>query len=98
MKIIIKVIFKAIKILINAVLLPLNLLINSMMPDVADAISSINGFFSYITDACLWVKSWLPFYDWIWTLLVSVLIFKISVPAVAHIIKLVLAWYDKLKP
>lgn len=98
MKLIIKVIFSAVKLLINLILLPLDLLINSVAPDLTNVISSVNGFFTYITDAILWVKSWLPFYDIFWTSLVAVLVFKYTVPMITHIIKLILAWYDKLKP
>lgn len=98
MKLIVRVIFKAIKLLINLVLLPLDLLVQSVAPDLTDIIASVNGFFTYITDAILWVKSWLPFTSLFWTLLASVLVFKYTVPMITHAIKVILAWYDTLKP
>lgn len=98
MKYLIKAFFKVIKLLINLILLPLDLLIQNVAPDLSNIISSVNGFFTYITDAILWVKSWLPFYDIFWTSLVAVLVFKYTVPMITHLIKLVLAWYDTLKP
>lgn len=98
MKWLIKVIFKAVKLLLTAILTPLNLIINQFMPGVADIISQINGFFTAITNGVLWVKSWLPFTSAFYTILVSVLTFSIMVPLLTHSIKVIVAWYNKLKP
>lgn len=98
MKLIVKVIFKAVKALITIVLTPLDLLVNSVAPDISSLISNVNGFFSYITTAILWVKSWLPFTTAFWTILAGVLVFKYTVPMITHTIKTIIAWYDTLKP
>lgn len=98
MKLIIKVIFNAIQTLINLILLPLDLLIQNYAPDLSGVISNVTNFFDYVTDAVLWVKSWLPFTTAFWTILVAVLVFKYTIPLITHIIKVILAWYDTLKP
>lgn len=98
MKLIVKVLFSAVKALINLVLLPIDTIVHALMPDLSGAISQINSFFSYITDAILWVKSWLPFATSFWTILTAVLVFRYTVPLAVHGIKTVVAWYDTLKP
>lgn len=98
MKFLIKALFKVIKLLINLVLLPLNLLVQNVFPDTANLISNVNSFFTKITEGVLWVKSWLPFTDTFYIILVSVLVFKFTVPLIVHTIKLVVKWYNALKP
>lgn len=98
MKLIVKVIFKAVKSLINLILLPLDLVINGLFPDISSLITNVNSFFNSITTGILWVKSWLPFTTTFYVVLVAVLTFNILVPFTVHTIKNIIAWYNRLKP
>lgn len=98
MKWLIKAVFKVVKLLINIVLAPINLVITELMPATSNAITSVNQFFDKIKDGVLWVKSWLPFDEVFYIFLFSVLSYKFLAPLVAHSIHLVVGWYNKLKP
>lgn len=98
MKWLLKAIFSGIKFLINAILLPLNILISALFPSVNSVVGYVNGFFNWIEQFVLWVKSWIPLPQEFWTIFVAVIVAYYTVPLVVHTIKLILAWYDTLKP
>lgn len=98
MKFVIKVIFKALKILIRGVMLPINVIVGEFFPDVAEVVGMVNLFFQNITSGILWVKSWLPFTTGFYTTLVAIITFRLTVPLLVHGIKLLIKWYNVLKP
>ena len=95
---IIKGIFKLVIILVNAILTPINLLINSAFPSISTALSYVNDFFNYIGSLMSWILSWFHVPNPFLTLVVGYLIFRLSVPLAVHTIKLALHWYHILKP
>lgn len=98
MKWLIKVIFKAVKLLISVILAPIDAVLESLAPEVSGIIAGVVQFFEFLTDVVIWVKSWLPFTDAFWVALAGVLIFKYTIPLATHTIKVIVAWYNKLKP
>lgn len=98
MKLIIKVIFKAIIGLINIVLTPLDLLVSNVFPDLAYALGKVSGFFEWVLTFIRYVLSWLPFDSSFYVFLTAALIFYYSVPIMVRYIKLAINWYIALKP
>lgn len=98
MKFLIKAVFKVVKLMINLILLPLDLIIDGFLPELDTIIQYVNSFFTWLFDFIVWVLSWLPFSQTFYAILGAVLIFKFMVPFSAHTIKLVLKWYRTLVP
>lgn len=98
MKFLIKVIFKAVKLLITLITAPLDLLIKGLLPDISHGLSQVASFFDWLTDFVGYVLSWLPFTSSFYVFLIACLVFYYTIPLVAHTIKLIVAWYNALKP
>lgn len=98
MKFIIKVFFKVVKSMISLVLLPIDTLISSLIPNLSNAIQSLTNFYNWILTFGLWVKSWLPFNDTFYSFFGAVVIFRITLYLGVHMIKLGLRWYRMLMP
>lgn len=98
MKLIIKVIFSAIKGLIGLLLTPLDLLISNVFPDIASGLSYISGFLDWLTDFIRFVLSWLPFSSSFYIFISLCLGFYYLVPLMVHAFKIVINWYIALKP
>lgn len=95
---ILKGIFSLIIALVNLILVPIDTLINSAFPSIADAITQINNFFNYILSLIPYILSWFHLPIAFITLIVGYYTFKFTLPLAIHTIKLAIKWYDKLKP
>lgn len=91
-------IFKIVTSLVNVLLSPVNALINSYLPDLANIISLINKAFGYLfgyvgwwTDAMLLNSETVSFIILYWTI-------KLTLPLTVNAVKLAIKWYDKIKP
>lgn len=84
--------------LVGILLTPINLLINTLLPDVSTALNSIGGFFQVVSDGLGWVVSASGIPASAIAIIVATMVFKLTAPLVVHATKLALAWYDKLKP
>lgn len=91
-------VIKLISSLITLLLTPIDNLITSTMPGLADVLNSFGSFFNLIGNGIGWVISAFAIPTEILTLLISYWVFKLTVPLVAYTIKFILYWYDKLKP
>lgn len=96
-KSIINGIFKLIMALVNVLLAPIDLLIEQFLPDVAEALSYVSNFFDYIGGFIPWVISYTGLNEFVLTSIVNISVFILTVPLMVHVIKLALAWYNKLK-
>lgn len=95
---ILKGIFKLIISLVSLLLTPIDSLINSAFPSIADGIGYINSFLDYIGGIIPYVLSWFHLPTAFVTLVVGYITFKLTLPLAIHTIKLAIKWYDKLKP
>lgn len=91
-------IFKFFTILISALLAPIDNLITSALPDLSNALNSISGFLNLCTSSIGWVISLTGLSSSVISLIVAYFGFKLTAPLMFYFIKLILAWYNRLKP
>lgn len=95
---ILKGIFKLVISLVSLLLSPIDSLINSAFPSIAQGITYINNFLDYIGSLIPYILSWFHLPNYFITLVVGYMTFKLTVPLAVHTVKLAIKWYDKLKP
>lgn len=91
-------IIKLIVSLVSIILLPIDALITSLLPDLADALSSVGEFFQIISQSLGWVISATGISNKTILVIVIYYTFKLTAPLLVYMIKLAIKWYDKLKP
>lgn len=95
---ILKGIFSLIISLVNLLLTPIDALINSTMPALADGLGMVSNLFNYIASVVPWATSWFGFNSVVMGLFVSYMTFELTAPLAIHTIKLAIKWYNKIKP
>lgn len=83
--------------LIDIILIPLDLLIESLLPDISNVISYISSFFIYIGNLVPWVISYFGLNQEILSLIVLYFTFKLTAPITVRTIKMAVKWYNVLK-
>lgn len=91
-------IFKLIIGLVSVILSPIDLLITNALPSLDNALRAVASFFTYIGSSIGWVISLTGLSSETLSLLVLYFTFKLTAPMLFYMIKLALAWYNKLKP
>lgn len=94
---ILKGIFSLVISLVNILLLPIDSLINSTMPAIADGLNAVASFFSWVSNLMPWGISWFPINSAVITLFVGYMTFSLTAPLVVSTVKLAIKWYDKIK-
>lgn len=94
---ILKGIFKLIISLVNILLLPIDTLISTTMPSIADGLKMVSNLFNYIASIVPWAISWFGFNATVMGLFVGYMTFELTTPLIVSTIKLALKWYNKLK-
>lgn len=84
--------------LVNILLTPIDLLIETVLPDLSSGISAIGGFLNLISQGLGWVTSVTGLSSECLSLIVLFFTFKLTAPILFSTIKLAIKWYDKLKP
>lgn len=84
--------------LVNVLLTPIDALIATALPSLADGIDMVAQFFNWVTGLIPWGISWFGFNTKVITLFVAYVTFELTMPLAIHTIKLAIKWYDKLKP
>lgn len=98
MKLIINVIVSFLVSLIQTILGPINTIILNNLPGLDDMLSSVRSFFTWLVTFIQWVMSWLPFNSTFISYLIVVLIFRLTIPLLVDIVKLVVKWWHALAP
>lgn len=93
-----KGIMKLIMTLVNVLLLPIDALISTVLPDLSNALDSVASFLNMCTQSIGWVISLVGLSPNVISLIVLYFGFSLTAPMLFYLIKLALAWYDKLKP
>lgn len=91
-------IIKLIISLVSVLLTPIDLLIESLLPDLSSALTAVGNFFSLISQSIGWGISVLGLSNETLSLIVLYFTFKLTAPMGFYMIKLALSWYNRLKP
>lgn len=84
--------------LVEILLYPIDLLIETALPDLSNALGAIGSFLSLIGQGIGWAISVTGLSNEALSLIVLFFTFKLTAPILFSTIKLAIKWYDKLKP
>lgn len=84
--------------LVSVVLSPIDNLIQSVLPDLSNALTAVGNFFNLIGSGIGWVISLTGLSNQTLSLIVIYFTFKLTAPMLFYMIKLALSWYNRLKP
>lgn len=84
--------------LVSIILTPIDNLITSALPDLANALNAVTSFFNVIAQGIGWAVSLTGLSSAALSLIVVYFTFKLTAPMLFYMIKLALAWYNKIKP
>jgi len=91
-------IFNIVSFLIHLILLPIDTIIATLLPDLFDAFSAIADYLSLIFTNMGWVLSISGIPPAIIALVVAYVVFKLTLPINVWFFKLAIGWWNKLKP
>lgn len=83
--------------LVNVLLVPIDSLIDTVLPNLSSAISAVGNFLSILTRSIGWGISALGIPSSAISLLIAFYTFKLTAPLLFSTIKLALKWYNNLK-
>ena len=83
--------------LVTIITVPIDTLIETVLPDLSNAISAVGQFLSLIGQGLGWAISLFGLPSEALSLLVLYFTFKLTAPLLFSTIKTAIAWYDKLK-
>lgn len=83
--------------LVNIVLKPIDLLIQTILPDVSGALGAIASLLNVISQGLSWAVSASGLNNEVLSLIVLFFTFKLTAPILFSTIKSAIKWYDKLK-
>lgn len=82
---------------ISLILTPIDNLILSFLPDLSNAFTSIGSYLSLIGSSIGWAISLSGLSSSAISLIIMYYVFKLTAPISFYLIKLAVAWYNKLK-
>lgn len=83
--------------LVSVILTPIDNLITSALPNLSNVLDSVSSFLNIATGSIGWVISLTGLSSSVISLVVLYYGFKLSAPMLFYMIKLAIAWYNKLK-
>lgn len=93
-----KGVIKLIISLVNVILTPIDAIIVSVLPDLSNAFTSVGSFLNIISSGIGWAVSLTGLSSATISIIVAYYSFKLTAPFLFYMIKLALAWYNKIKP
>lgn len=84
--------------LVSLLLTPIDNLITSVLPSLSNALNSVSGFLNLCTRSIGWVISLTGLSSDCLSMIVLYFGFSLTAPMLFYLIKLALAWYNRLKP
>lgn len=90
-------VFKIVVSLISLLLTPINNAITQYLPGLDNALTGLANVFQIGGQYIGWILDALCITPTTISLLVSVMVFKLTFPLVVSLFKLVINWYDKMK-
>jgi len=83
--------------LVNVILMPIDLLIQTALPNISGALGAIGALLNVISQGLAWAVSASGLNNEVLSLLVLFFTFKLTAPILFSTIKSAIKWYDKLK-
>lgn len=77
-------------------LTPINLLLETLVPDLSTVVSTINQFWALLSEYTRFVLSYSGIYSTNITIIIILLVANITIPWTVHGIKLVAKWWEVL--
>lgn len=84
--------------LVTALLTPIDNLIASLLPSLSGVLNNVSAFLNVVTQSIGWVISLTGLSSSVISLIILYYGFKLTAPLAFYMIKLALAWYNKIKP
>ena len=84
--------------LVSLILTPIDNLITNALPNLSTALNSISTFLNLCTRSIGWVISLTGLSSTAISIIVMYFGFSLTAPMLFYLIKLALAWYNRLKP
>lgn len=84
--------------LVNVILIPIDNIITSVLPDLSNALNSVSQFLHICLNSIGWVISLTGLSNQVISLIILYFGFSLTAPMLFYLIKLALAWYNRLKP
>ena len=82
---------------ISLLLVPIDNLILSLLPDLSNALTAIGSYLNIISQGLGWAISLSGLSSTTISLIITYYVFKLTAPISLYLIKLAVAWYNKLK-
>lgn len=83
---------------IKIFLIPIDTVISTFLPDLSEALNAVSDLFNnYIAGGIAWAVSLTGLSRASFVLIIAYFTFKLTVPVLFYLIKLVIHWYDRLK-
>ena len=82
---------------ISLLLVPIDNLILSLLPDLSHALTAIGSYLNVISQGLGWAISLSGLSSATISLIITYYVFKLTAPISFYLIKLAVAWYNKLK-
>lgn len=96
-KAIIKGVMSLIISLVDVLLAPIDTVISTALPSLANALNLVNNFFDFIGGVVPFVISYTGINEIVLNIVIDLSVFILTVPLMVSAIKLAIRWYDKLK-
>lgn len=84
--------------LVSLILAPIDLLIQSALPELSSAFTAIGNFLNIISSSIGWAISLTGLSSSALSLIVAYYVFTLTAPMLFYMVKLALSWYNRLKP
>jgi len=84
--------------IVNLIMIPIDLLIAGLIPDLTDGFTHVANFLQLIFQSIGWAISVSGIPTFALNMIIALVIFKLTVPFPVWLIKLGLKWYKTLKP
>lgn len=84
--------------LVSLILIPIDNLIQSALPQLSNAFTAIGNFLNIISSSIGWCVSLTGLSSEAISLIVAYFTFTLTAPLMFYMIKLALSWYNRLKP
>lgn len=83
--------------IVNAILLPFDAIINNVLPDVQNALNAIANFLDIVTQTIAWGISATGIPYWVIAFIASYFVMKLTLPLNIWAVKLAVKWYHTIK-
>lgn len=84
--------------LVSLIIAPINALIISYFPNLNTILSAIDDYLELTSSSFSYSLSLIMLSPTVWAIIIAFYVVRLTLPLSLYVIKLILNWYDKLKP